>query len=158
MIGLALIVAFATKLPAEPPEPLQSPQQDGRGVRVAVEWTGVRATPGCFFFSGPGRLGRDDQLGTSACVEATGPVRVDFGSAVFTGSTGRATRRSPHTFHGNWLALESLDGTFVADGSFSGTYRYEECERGKACPGRCRIDASVRFTPVGRCEGGPPQS
>src|SRR5262245_34249121 len=33
---------------------------------VLVGWGVVRSSPGCFFFSGPGDLGRDDHLGALA--------------------------------------------------------------------------------------------
>lgn len=154
MIALAVFIAFATRLPIEPVPPMTPPQiEQGDGIRVAVEWSGVQATPGCFFFSGPGRLGRDDQLGSTACVDPAAG-RISFGSAVFRGGAGRLTRRSQHDHQGVWHADEALAGALGSDGRFSGSYAYAECAQGGACPGTCRISAAVRMTPVGRCGSG----
>lgn len=155
---LLLVFVLASGQTDRKPPPPTPIDQTGTGIEVAVRWSGVSATPGCFFFSGPRRLGRDDQLGSTACVSPGSPARVAFGGAVFTGSTGGLTRRSVHQFHGEWYADERLDGALQSDGRLNGTYLYEECEAGKACPGRCAIRASVTFTPIGRCGRSEPRS
>ena len=44
-----------------------------------VAWDDVRASEGCFFFSGPLELGRDDHLGTMASVRRGPSTEVAFG-------------------------------------------------------------------------------
>lgn len=154
----ALLIALAGGRTGKPPVPPIAPETEGQGIKVAVHWSGVTATSGCFFFSGPNGLGRDDALGTTACVTPGASARVSFGSAVFSGSTAGLVRRSSHRYGGEWQAHERLDGALQSDGRFSGSYRYAECQVGKACPGSCAISATVRFEPIGRCGAEQPRS
>lgn len=110
-----------------------------------VTWDDLRATEGCFFFSGPMELGRDDHLGVQADV-ALGPVvTVSFGPHVFRGAQGEPlVRQSGHHFGGTWSVRETLQGEWDADG-FAGTYRYQERERGAAEWGRCAITAHLNI-------------
>lgn len=152
MLALTLLLwpqLLATASPMrEAPTP---PDEPTAGIEVAVKWTVSEATPGCFFFSGPGTLGRNDALGTRACVTPGPHPRVAFGSAVFKGSSSGIRRRSTHEYGGPWTAEEELSGALSGDGRFEGSYTYAECQQGQPCPGRCRIRATVSFTPIGRC-------
>ena len=141
------LLATASPL-REAPTP---PDDPAKGIEVAVTWTISDATSGCFFFSGPGRLGRDNALGSRACVTPGARPVVSFGSAVFRGSASGLRRRSTHQHGGPWTVTEALDGGLSGDGRFDGEYRYSECQAGAVCPGRCRIQATVAFTPIGRC-------
>lgn len=155
LVPLVLAIAQPTELETRQPPPEETGADDEtEGIAVAVQWSGVRATDGCFFFSGPAGLGRDDALGEAACVVVGPRPAVDFGGARFTGAPSRMTRRSTHTYNGAWTANEALTGALAESGGFSGTYSYAECGPGGPCPGTCRIEASVTFTPIGRC-GGP---
>jgi hypothetical protein len=108
-----------------------------------VSWDDIRATEGCFFFSGPLELGRDDHLGVEATI-TPGPVTtVAFGPHTFRGPRGEPlVRESGHDFQGAWVVRESLRGTWSADG-FAGTYRYQEREHRDEGWGRCAITAHV---------------
>ena len=140
---------LATALPQrEAPTP---PDEQGEGIEVAVTWAVSEATPGCFFFSGPGRLGRNDSLGSRACVTPGPRPVISFGSAVFHGSPRGIQRRSTHVHGGPWTVDEALSGGLSGDGRFEGAYQYTECQQGSPCPGHCRIRATVSFTPIGRC-------
>jgi hypothetical protein len=118
-----------------------------------VTWSRVRASPGCWFFSGPGHLGRDDHLGWLASVDAGARrVEVRFGPHAFRGPRvpELALVRETNPRHlGPWTVTETLDGKLTADGGFSGTYTYRECDRSGAegCPNRCVIRAGVGIAP-----------
>jgi hypothetical protein len=108
-----------------------------------VRWDDVQATDGCFFFSGPYHLGRDNRLGSQADVSQGPVVTVDFGPYRFQGRQGEPlVRESGHDFHGAWVVHESLRGRWDADG-FVGTYRYQEREHDAASWGRCSVTARV---------------
>lgn len=117
--------------------------------RVRVAWDTPARTPGCFFFSGPGALGRDTHLGEWAGYrERDGAVTLDFGDgAVFTGRRSgdqvQLARRGTYRFGGRWTTTERLT-LRVVDGDLRGAYHYDECSDGAAaCPGTCHIDAGV---------------
>lgn len=131
---------------------------NGRAVRldvpVAVRWGAPQTTPGCFFFSGPGELGRDDHLGEAARLVASDrDVRLAFdtgpelaGGAPLGRSTPDVTvlgRASHHEFGGRWTVRESLTLTRVDEQTFRGTYHYDEIAPDSAVPGECHIDVAV---------------
>lgn len=154
LLPFLMPVVLAVAMPMAPekrPPPTTEEVDEPEGVAVNVQWSGVHATDGCFFFSGPAGLGRDDALGDRACVVVGGRASASFGGATFTGVGGRLTRQSTHDFDGPWTVTEALTGALSDDGAFSGTYAYRECEKGRQCPGRCRIEATVSWVPVGRC-------
>lgn len=154
--ALLLPSVLATASPTrETPTPPDDPTQ---AIEVAVSWTVSEATPGCFFFSGPGRLGRSSTLGNRACVTPSPHPIIAFGAAVFKGSARGIRRRSHHQHGGAWTVDEELSGGLSGDGRFEGEYRYTECQKGAACPGVCRIRATVSFTPIGRCGKSTPRS
>ena len=160
---LNLIWLTATVALPPQPKPIPPPIEHESGVLVEVEWQVTHRTPGCFFFSGPGTLGRDTQLGTSACLGLGTRATATFGRALFVGTTGnqaRLTRTSRHTFRGQWVATEVLSGTLGPLGRFAGQYRYSECKTGESCPGQCRLAAQVKWVPIGACRGGskPPRN
>lgn len=149
-----IILAIAIPItPRKPPPPEQTDQPDA--IRLAVDWTLTHATDGCFFFAGPAPLGRDDSYGPRACLTPGATPTITFGAAAFSGTPTRLTRTSKHQFHGPWLTTETLTGHLTPDGRFTGTYRYRECEADATAPGRCQIEATVRWRPDGRC--GPTQ-
>lgn len=121
-----------------------------RGTDYGVRWSEVQTeTPGCFFFSGPGELGRDTQLGDGAAF-AIGErrARLDFGSgAVFEGErVGERImleRSSTHDFDGKWTVRETLTLDLAPAGGWVGRYHYDEYPPGESSPGTCHIDASV---------------
>jgi hypothetical protein len=137
--------------------------RDGSGTRdVAVTWTNVSSSSGCFFFSGPGKLGRDTQLGALARWEENGAqVALAFGAARFVGDGRgaplRLQRSAVHDFNGAWRITETVVGKWVEPPAlaqtlsqarcpeFEGTYAYQECNQGNAaeCPGRCVINAKL---------------
>ncbi|MEZ4436337.1 MAG: hypothetical protein R3F65_28390 [bacterium] len=148
-----LILAIAVPItPRKPPPPDDTDTPDA--LRLTVDWNITHATDGCFFFAGPAPLGRDDSHGPRAGFTPGPRPTGTVGAAAFTGTSTRLTRTSKHHFHGPWTATETLTGTLAPDGRFTGTYRYAECESGQTCPGRCRIEATVRWHPDGRCGAG----
>lgn len=117
---------------------------------VTVEWSQVTRTPTCFFFSGPGSLGRDDQLGTTAeWSEHEGRAGLAFSPlVVFHGVRGGSqvalARTSAHLFGDKWEVSERIDGE-IQGGVLEGQYHYDECDTSHrpSCPGPCHIDARV---------------
>jgi len=141
--------------PSETPGGCGNLSSDGsRDVRVA--WGEASWTRSCFFFSGPGELGRDDQYGSSARWTRQGNrVRLAFGSAVFEGQVSgdrvRLTRRSEHSYGSTWTATEVIEGR-VATGQggpacqfLQASYGYSECDTANShqCPSVCRIEAPL---------------
>lgn len=124
---------------AEPPVKTRLPARE-------VTWSAVKATLGCFFFSGP--EGRDDQLIGKATITRDGDaVAIEFGALVFRGvvRNGQVTavRHSIHSFGTSWSVNEVIRGRFVEQGLLA-RYHYDECQRGAGdCPGHCTIDASI---------------
>ncbi|MBX3157808.1 MAG: hypothetical protein KF773_17700 [Deltaproteobacteria bacterium] len=114
-----------------------------------MRWSNIAVLENCFYFLGP-LAGRDGHLGTQATLDGTGPVvRLTFGDTdAFAGvheddGRVRLVRRSTHEFRSTWTVTETIDVTLTGDGAPRGTYRYEECESGGACPGRCTITADL---------------
>jgi hypothetical protein len=135
---------------------------------VAVVWSNVTRSGGCFFFSGPEGLGRDTNLGTSARWEEGGSnVALVFGPARFVGEPGRApltlVRTSGYEFNGRWRVTETITGQWTKPAplvqtimleqcpEFEGTYAYQECHEGSPteCPGHCVINAKIRIKNAG---------
>jgi hypothetical protein len=164
-VGLAVLVAACSSgapaevpstsgpvatTPAVNPAPPSSPPIAPAGP-LHVRWLGIRATNGCFFFSGPD--GRDDKLVGPVVVDraesANGQLTVKIATATFTGTYRDRvlllSRHSTHEFNGAWKVTEEIHGKFL-DGVLQGSYHYEECEAVAAtCPGRCTIDADLAF-------------
>jgi len=145
-----LLVAVACDAPPKPapaPAPPPPPPTSVANVTTSVElqWSNVVQTDGCFFFSGPD--GRDDRLQGTATLERNGTsIRLRVGTAEFDGtyrgSELTLLRVSPHQFDGDWLALETINGTYT-EKVMRATYRYHECQAAVQCPGRCEIRADL---------------
>jgi hypothetical protein len=151
------IAALRARLrpPAPQPAPAPSvPSMPPQMTPVAVAWQVTSSTPSCFFFSGPGNLGRQDHLGNAAQWAASGPsVSLSFaGGLTFVGTRSgpqiSLSRRSTHTYSGSWIVDETIVGSFTGN-TFVGTYSYAECEAGNArnCPTNCTIRAQVSAVP-----------
>lgn len=129
---------------------------------AVVTWSNVRSTAGCFFFSGPQDLGRDDHLGGRARFEATTEgATLAFGAARFTGASApeiHLSRTTTHDFGGAWRVTETLDGRWVtpaiqhhldtpctdaAPRTIEARYVYHEYEGQASTPGHCTITADV---------------
>jgi hypothetical protein len=116
---------------------------------MRVAFREVVSSPGCFFFSGPGELGRDDRLGEHAELDAErlrfSPTieltRVELPDGSVTWS-----RESIHEFGGPWRVREAI--TLLPSGAgWVGRYRYQELSPGATTPGTCTIDARVELWP-----------
>jgi hypothetical protein len=150
--------------PAVAPAASPCPDAPAAGARdVTVAWSDVRASQSCFFFSGPGALGRNDRLGGRARLDLRdGRAVLDFGGGVrFTGSAGeRVTlaRTSEHDFQGTWRVTERITGTWQAGVErhldtpcteaprvAAAQYSYAECDTANpsSCPGPCTITATL---------------
>ena len=122
---------------------------------VQAFWGTPTTTPGCFFFSGPMEIGRDDQLGASATwTEQNGRVSLMFGPEIVfrgrrVGQQVILSRQSLHEYDSQWKVSEKLEGT-VAGRVLEARYTYRECDKAhpKDCPGRCRVRAGVSLEPV----------
>lgn len=117
--------------------------------RLKVAWSKVKATPGCFFFSGPD--GRDIQLTGMAMLSQSGTeVTLTFAKATFRGSLTdggfEVTRRGAHDFDGPWTVEENIRGGFAGTGVVA-RYRYTECQQGTKCPNTCTIEAELALRP-----------
>lgn len=150
-----LMIALAACEPAygessDPAKPMTETKPAPKSAKVRIEWSNVRVTDGCFFFSGPD--GRDDKLvGTATVTRDKTEVKIDFATATFRGVTREtvtvATRVSEHDFGGPWTVNEVIRGRFL-EGGFTGQYRYSECEQSaKRCPGPCVIEADIALRP-----------
>lgn len=125
-----------------------SPSDPAGSVRVAFRE--VVSSPGCFFFSGPGELGRDDQLGERADLSG---ARLRFSPTIeFARTTelGDGTsvwgREAVHEYGGPWRSRETI--TLMRSGAgWVGRYRYQELSPGATTPGTCTIEARVELWP-----------
>lgn len=119
------------------------------GMPYGVRWSEIVSSPGCFFFSGPGALGRDQQLGESATFAiGEGRASLDFGSGVVfagprTGDRITLARRATHDFSGKWVTAETITLELAPAGGWIGRYHYDEHAPSDPTPGTCHIDASV---------------
>jgi hypothetical protein len=100
--------------------------------------------PACFYFSGPGTLGRDDQL--------SGPVTLVDDTLQFAGgqqfqreADGSFVRTSTYEFEGTWTTRERITLSPTSEG-FSGDYRYDEFAPDSS-PSGCGINARVTVLP-----------
>jgi hypothetical protein len=147
-------------VPSERPPCPETNGTAGDDIDVQVEWSSIVRTSGCWFFSGPPGVGRDDRLGTSAHWRRNGETAtLAFGDLTFSGSPMRLERVSSHDAGGAWTVQEVIEGEWRAatiarhettpcppsDATFVGTYVYHECEERTrpSCPGRCTITANV---------------
>lgn len=158
-----LFAALISLASAALAEPVRRPPTEGGGCAsigpgtfpVRVAWSAPTATRSCFFFSGPGELGRDDHLGATAQLEHRGSaMTLRFGALAFTGAVRADAvaleRVSQHQFGGAWTVTERITGT-IADESRGGRtcrvirarYAYEECDGRTPCPGHCTIAAPL---------------
>lgn len=139
--------------PAPPPAPT-APSMPAQSTPVSVAWQVTSSTPGCFFFSGPGSLGRRDHLGSRAQWVASGSnASLTFaGGLTFVGARSgpqvTLARRSTHNYSGTWIVDETIVGSFQGN-TFVGAYSYAECEAGnpRNCPTTCTIRAQLAATP-----------
>jgi hypothetical protein len=128
-------------------------------VPVRLGWESTTSTGGCFFFAGPGDLGRDDSYGTSGRLGRTGErAWLVIGGFRFEGTlaSGRLalSRRSDHDFSGTWRVDETIGGEVpTASGGVCPPIRmryvYHECDTANpsGCPGRCTIESTIVVTP-----------
>jgi hypothetical protein len=108
----------------------------------------VTEDEGCFYFSGPD--GRDNKLvGEASIVRDGDMLAIHIGKAVFRGTVNDSgfavTRQSRHDYNGPWDVTERITGTSLQN-PVRARYRYNECEVGTRCPGKCTIDAGMVFT------------
>ncbi len=162
MLGRKMTVVGALLVPLIASVAVAAPQQErgcsglARGEStVNVRWAAPQSTAGCFFFSGPGSLGRNDSLGSTAALSWQGERMVlAFGRARFEGNerggTVRLARRTTHAYSGNWRVTELIEGSLASTRRGDSTctvlnasYRYQECGPGGPCPGQCTIAASM---------------
>ena len=149
-------------LPArvEGPVLVSVPEDWVRGAPSHARWTGVQPSGGCWFFSGPGQLGRDRQLGSAVVVERSADrLAVAFDGARFEGALGPdgtvVLLRESGGVDGvsAWRTRETLTGRFSNE-TLVADYGYRECQfDGQGgCPevsrGDCRIHAAVTVTPT----------
>jgi len=163
--GLATLVSIALAAPSVPvpappstAPPLTCSHIVAGPQTVSVAWGRIYQSPGCFFFSGPGTLGRDDQLGTSATLTNTPQhIELRFGAAAFSGQRSgerfSLTRRSRHEFSGVWVVDEFIDGRFEqirrGEQTCRGVrahYRYRECSGDGPCREGCTISGELSVT------------
>jgi len=157
MVRAILIVSFPiAALASNQDKSLPAPQKTG--TPVGVFWSDIETASGCFFFCGPGDVGRDVKLGKRAHLKRDGDyLTLEFEKKIrFRGRVGddnkvRLERQSAHDYGGTWQILQMIEGTFT-DGAMSGTYSYSECDttRKQGCPGRCTIEAHVEVAPAER--------
>lgn len=153
VIGAIVLPSIALALPpvARAPECHGLPAASGP---VRVRWASITRTQSCWFFSGPGDLGRDDHLGESAQWSRTGDrVTLRLGGAAFEGTIAGARvslrRVSRHAEGAGWIVTETIEGTLDTVGESAcatlvGRYHYDECDSaGGACPGHCHIDSAI---------------
>jgi hypothetical protein len=127
-----------------------------RDVYAQIEFTSVSSTSSCWFYSGPGDLGVEYQLGDEALL--ADPTRLLIGTSEFAATAAGFERvlQCPDEYRFS----EALEGTWTGDvgthpscaatpAVFRGTYRYSECEvlPSRLCePTVCTITADVTIT------------
>src|SRR5687768_13199603 len=152
---------------ANPPD-LDAPAPDAtcpslQEATAQIEFTDIVTTPGCVFFSGPGDLGVEFQLGDQGTIT---PTELAIGPALFAledgdtytrteqcpffGSPWRFTERMSGTWAGSWPTEPSCAGEPAV---FTGTYSYKECglAPNRLCPedsSMCVITANVTIRVV----------
>ena len=157
LVSIAGCGGSAAPLPAPPPPAAPPPRvpaaAPARPTSLDAVWSGIRTTPGCFFFSGPENLGRDTHLGADAAMVWEGdrvtlffpPEAADFEGALDPEAGRlRVERRAGYDFDAKWEVREVIEGVW-AGGGFDGTYHYEECTMAAftPCAGKCTIDARL---------------
>lgn len=158
--------AHATQPATRPTRPTdaEAPSRPPETRRYRVSWSRITKTSGCFFFSAPLRGGRDANLGGRGTLKTQDSDRASltFGKTSFGGEQRgkglRLRRKSLHRFQGAWrveerITLEEENSGLpraFGGGGWVGVYSYEECEIGKpkSCPGRCRISARLKLSPL----------
>ncbi len=116
-----------------------------------VGWSDIATvTSTCFFFSGPGELGRNTRLDeTAAFAIGETRARLDFGADVIfagprEGDRIMLSRTSSHDYGDDkWTVRETITLDLAPAGGWIGRYHYDEFEPGSATPGTCHIDATV---------------
>lgn len=120
---------------------------------MQVQWSNVSSSGGCFFFSGPDGLGRDDLLGTRATYLDGGQMaRLWFDPrVVFEGYLATVpftlVRTSVHEYSGRWSVRETFALEALPGGVFRGRYHYDELDPSGNPTGHCNIDALVTMSP-----------
>ncbi len=99
----------------------------------------------CFYFSGPGTLGRDNQLGDSATYDGSS-LRFAGDLVFIQDSSGALVRVANHEYEGTWMTRETITLSPQAD-HFMGTYHYDEFGDGGTTPSQCHIDARIELAP-----------
>lgn len=127
-----------------------------RDVYARIEFTSVSSTSSCYFFSGPGELGLEYQLGDEG--RLVDPTRLVIGTSEFDATPGGFERSSECP--DQYRFSEVFDGTWAGDAGthpscavtpavFTGTYEYSECEvlPSRLCePTGCTITANVTIS------------
>jgi hypothetical protein len=134
--------------------PVAQPSPPARSDRpLQVQWSNVTSSSGCFFFSGPESLGRDDHLGAVASYASDGrTARLVFdGRVIFEGFLGTQpftlVRTSVHQYSGTWSVRETFALDPLGQGAFRGRYHYDELDPSGNPTGSCNIDALVMLVP-----------
>lgn len=112
-------------------------------------WRDVTSTAGCFFFSGPTDLGRDDHLGDDARMSG-GTLELGPALVFHEAAPGTWVREAPHEYGGTWTSRETITLTPTsspAGDGFVGRYHYDEISPGTTAPGTCHIDARLELWP-----------
>jgi hypothetical protein len=140
-------IGAVTSAPAAPPPPPRG------AAPMQVQWSDVTSSGGCFFFSGPDSLGRDDHLGARASYAQDGQTaRLAFdGRVVFEGYLATQpftlVRTSVHQYSGTWSVRETFALDPLGQGAFRGRYHYDELDPSGNPTGSCNIDALVMLIP-----------
>lgn len=149
---LSLLVGCGPSSAAAPPttpEPAVNHNRRAVAGEYRVAWRDVTSTEGCFFFSGPQDLGRDDHLGDAA--RQLGDVLVITPAYEFRlAGPGTFVRQASHEYGGAWTSRETLTlapaSSAMGEG-LVGRYHYDEIGPGETAPGTCHIDARIELWP-----------
>ena len=125
---------------------------------VAVDWGRSTSIGSCFYFSGPGDLGRDDDLGARAAyLRSANRIALSFEGLLFEGELSGdqvvLERVSEHDYDGTWKVTETITATLGKTDDcvvLRGTYGYAECDTNRPvnCPGPCTISAPIEVRAI----------
>ncbi|MCS6797852.1 MAG: hypothetical protein NZ898_04880 [Myxococcota bacterium] len=140
--------------PVNPSGPTRCPWRLDGEHPVGLTWTQIQRAPTCWFFAGPGDIGRDDRYGNVGVLGRQGDrAWLDIGAYRFEGRIERdfitLSRTSVHDYEGEWRVDETLTGRIPPRGPcrpLSVRYTYTECAPpGQGdCPNHCRLSATLR--------------
>lgn len=147
LVLLSLLGLGACSSAAEPESTAVTSGGEAEGpVAYHVTFSGVTAdTANCFYFSGPGDLGRNNQLGDSATYDGSS-LRFAGDLVFIQDSSGALVRVANHEYEGTWMTRETITLSPQAD-HFMGTYHYDEFGDGGTTPSQCHIDARIELAP-----------